>query len=429
MDKKANVLLIFADQQHWKAMGFMDASFNTPNLDQLSEESVVFDHSFCTTAQCSPSRSSLLTGFYPSSTRVMGNTQSTGGVRLVQPTVALELQAAGYHTGYFGKWHLGDDPVGCAGWDKKDFSIDDPKTTENAIQFLKSTKDQDKPFSLFVSINNPHDIYKFNRHESGEKNDPLPSTWSKESFKNKPPIQEQFMTECRGTAIHGKPEEEWKRYRDCYRKKTRLYDSHLGEIIDELKAQKQWENTIIIVTSDHGDMDGNHRLIFKGPFMYDHMVRIPLMIRVPPALGGLKKGRVDNTDIVNVDIVPTIRDLCGMPAKPSHGTSLAPLLLNEGEYLGRDFVIAQYYSKQSWVNPIRMIRTKAFKFNRHIRWKDELYDLVNDPEELNNLNDDPAYSNIKSELLKSLDQWILDNNDPFYSLPSTMRSGEFFDNQ
>jgi arylsulfatase len=421
---KPNVLLIFSDQQHWQAMGVVDPFFDTPNLDALAKESVVFERSFCTTPQCSPSRSSLLTGFYPSATGVIGNVGAAGGAAMDQPTLAPELQASGYRTGYFGKWHLGNKEIACAGWDQKIFKTHDSTAEEGALGFLSDPTTRSKPFALFVSINNPHDIYKFKRHEPGARQIALPPSWEGESFDGKPPIQKQFMEADQGKAIVGKPRAEWERYHDCYREKTRLYDKHVGVILDELKRQGQWENTIVIVTSDHGDMDAQHKLIFKGPFMYEHMVRVPLMIRVPERFGGSDGKRVADADIVNVDIVPTLRELCGMPAKPSHGLSLAPLLTGEGDYQARDFVVGQYYSKQRWVNPIRMIRTEEFKLNRHIRWGDELYDLEKDPHELKNLADEPAYVAIKEGLVQKLDRWISDHADPFYSLDVTTRSGK-----
>ena len=100
---KPNILLIFSDQQHWQAMGFVDPFFDTPHLDMLAKDSLVFESSFCTTPQCSPSRSSLLTGFYPHTTGVMGNCGAAGGKALAQPTLATELGPEGYQTAYFGK--------------------------------------------------------------------------------------------------------------------------------------------------------------------------------------------------------------------------------------------------------------------------------------------------------------------------------------
>jgi len=104
-----------------------------------------------------------------------------------------------------------------------------------------------------------------------------------------------------------------------------------------------------------------------------------------------------------------------------------PLLMGSEEYKARDFVIGQYYSKQRWVNPIRMIRTSEFKLNRHIRYGDELYDLKNDPDELRNLANVQKYAEIKEQLSQKLNQWIKNHNDTFYSQKATSRSGEVLD--
>ena len=101
--KKPNILFIFSDQQHWQAVGFEDSSFDTPSLDRLAREGTVFTHSFCTTPQCSPSRSSIMTGLYPSKTGVLGNVGKAGGDPLRIPTIGTVLQDAGYYTAYFGR--------------------------------------------------------------------------------------------------------------------------------------------------------------------------------------------------------------------------------------------------------------------------------------------------------------------------------------
>ncbi len=423
---RPNVLLIFSDQQHWHAMGFLDSFFDTPHLDALARESVVFENSFCTTPQCSPSRSSLLTGFYPTRTGVVGNVGAAGGERLMQETLASELKSSGYRTGYFGKWHLGDRQIATKGWDRSNLKINDRRSESDAVDFLRQSARSTTPFALFVSFNNPHDIYHFERHriEPADKRIALTPSWESETLKEKPSVQKQFMLEDQGKVIWGKDRRVWQKYRDCYRTKTGLYDSNVGAVLDELKKQGLWDNTIIIVTSDHGDMDTNHKLIYKGPFMYEHMVRIPLMIHVPARFGSVGARRITHLDVVNVDIAPTIRDICGLSPVKCDGISLAPTLTGSGVQRAREFVIGQYYSKQKWVNPIRMIRTHAFKFNRYIRHGEELYDLKSDPHELKNLADDPKFADVKTELSGKLDRWIEANNDPFYSLDTTTRSGK-----
>ena len=423
--RRPNLVFLVSDQQHWQALGAVDRYFDTPNLDALAADGVLMQNAFCTTPQCSPSRSSLMTGFYPSSTGVMGNINAAGGDPLQQRTVVWALQQAGYTTGYFGKWHLGDEPEANAGWDEEDKRSRDPKTTRLGVEFLGRHANDEKPFALMLHWLDPHDIYHFQRdREPGAKaTAPLSKSWREETFASKPTVQKQFMTEDQGTVIWEQDQPMWEWYRDFYRSKVKLYDDYVGAVLQAVKDNGLWENTAIIVTSDHGDMDTNHHLIYKGPFMYEHMVRIPGIFRVPEAFGGVNGRRVDDFDTVNVDITPTALDLAGLAVPDCHGRSLRPLLTG-GDLRNREYVIGQYYSKQKWVNPIRMIRTRDFKFNRYILHGEELYDLRNDPEELVNLAGDSGYASRKKELAAELDRWVDEHDDPFHSQQSTDRLGQ-----
>ena len=151
--KRPNILFIFSDQQHWQAAGFKDKFFDTPGMDLFAKNSVVFENAFCTTPQCSPSRSSIMTGLYPSKTGVMGNMHNAGGDPLQMPTI--------------GKWHLGEEKIATAGWNQEFLlheGIDlneenDSRVTDKAAKFLAENSNSQKPFALYLSYNNPHDIY------------------------------------------------------------------------------------------------------------------------------------------------------------------------------------------------------------------------------------------------------------------------------
>ena len=134
-------------------------------------------------------------------------------------------------------------------------------------------------------------------------------------------------------------------------------------------------------------MDTFHRLVFKGPFMYEHMMRIPLSIRVPGANGPRKT----DYNWVNVDTVPTLLELAGAQAPECHGQSVAGLVTGADIGPDRDYVIGQYYGKQTWVNPIRTIRTQNWKYSIYTNWGEELYHLETDPEEIRNLASLPKY--------------------------------------
>ncbi len=431
MSRQPNILFIFSDQQHWRAMGCEDAFFNTPNLDRLAREGVRFSNAFCTTPQCSPSRSSMLTGLYPSKTGVLGNVGTAGGEPLRMPTLAPLLQQAGYHTAYFGKWHLGKKTVATAGWDQ-DFGVtgdettNDAKVTQHALRFLcEASADDQTPFALFLSYNNPHDIYDFHRHLARDKLSQmdLPHSWEAEDLQSKPPVQLQFMEEDQGATIHGRDEDIWKLYRDCYREKTRLYDEELSKVFNVMDQFNFHDNTLVVVTSDHGDMDSHHRLIFKGPFMYEQMMRVPLLVRLPVALHAGRHGRTCDVQTVNTDLVPTLLDFAGHAPIACDGRTLRPFLTHEDEPWKRDHVIGQYYGKQRWVNPIRVIRTPLYKYVRYILHGEELYDLTRDPHELHNLVDDLDHDDVRRDLGFKLDAWIRRNNDPFYSQVPTDRFG------
>jgi len=429
MVKRPNILFIFSDQQHWQALDFIDSSFQTPNLRRFAAEGITFTQAFCTTPQCSPSRSSMLTGLYPTKTGVLGNMGSAGGDPLAIPTLAPTLQQAGYRTAYFGKWHLGKDPVGTAGWDT-DLGVtgaemyDDLAVTDNGEAFLQQAAQGDQPFALFLSYLNPHDIYSFRRERSPAPRQPvpLPPSWSQKDLETVPSVQQQFMLEDHGKVIVHSEEPAWQRYRELYREKVALYDQEMGMVLEALDRSSLRDSTVVVVTSDHGDMDTNQRLVFKGPFMYDHMVRIPLMVRLPAGVGLPPGTRLDNPT-VNVDLAPTLADIAGTALAQTDGYSLKPLLWGEPAPAPRDYVVAQYYSKQTWVNPIRMVRTADYKYTCYQGHGEELYHLTSDPLEVHNRAADPAYQGAKADLRATLHQWMADHGDPFTTLQPTNRRG------
>ncbi|MDX9982394.1 MAG: sulfatase-like hydrolase/transferase [Lentisphaeria bacterium] len=426
MPAKPNLLFVFSDQQHWQAAGFVDASFRTPNLDQLAAEGTVFTQAFCTTPQCSPSRSSLLTGLYPAKTGVLGNVGAAGGEPLRLPTVGPLLQEAGYRTAYFGKWHLGKDPVGTAGWDE-DFGVtgketnDDRAVTRRALDFLAGRGGEPAPFALFLSYTNPHDVYHFDREKNPapKASHPLPDSWHRKDLSTVPKVQRQFMDEDQGRVIVAAEAPAWERYREIYREKVALYDRELGQVLAALEDAGLAGSTLVIVTSDHGDMDTQQGLIYKGPFLYEHMMRVPFVVRLP----GSRVSRQVDFPTVNVDVVPTLADFAGVVPPPTDGVSLRPFLDGSGPLPERDQVVGQYYSKQEWVNPIRMLRTRRHKYNLYRVHGEELYDLENDPGEIHNLAEDAAHAAVKAQLADRLAAWMQANGDPFPTQSPTTRDG------
>ncbi|MFW5871221.1 MAG: sulfatase/phosphatase domain-containing protein [Verrucomicrobiota bacterium] len=201
-----------------------------------------------------------------------------------------------------------------------------------------------------------------------------------------------------------------------------MYDGELGQVLAALDEHELFDATLVIATSDHGDMDGQHRLIYKGPFMYEHMMRVPLIIR-PPACCHKPTATAD-LHTVNVDLVPTMADFAGVAIPETGGTSLKPLFDHSRNVAKRTFVVGQYYSKQKWVNPIRMLRTEHYKYNRYREHGEELYDLALDPGEIKNLIRDPDHRDVVKGLQAKLNQWMSDHGDPFESQTPTTRKGQ-----
>lgn len=415
---RPSFLVICSDQQHWQAQGFSDAFFDTPAQDELARRATVFSQAFCTTPQCSPSRSSMLTGFYPHHTKMLNNMGAAGGVDLQVPTIATTLQEAGYTTGYFGKWHLGQDPIGNAGWSERVIADDDAVTTRRALEFVSRQVNRSEPFALFVMYLNPHDIYHYRpdarrRHRRA----PLPPSWHASNLSTKPPAQLRFMTQDQGTLMLGRPQKDWEGYRHYYRAMVRRYDDHVGQLAKALDTAQLSDRTVIVATSDHGDMDCAQGLIFKGPFMYEHTVRVPLTIHVPASFGGVGAHVVDDWSWSHVDLVPTLLDLADIPYVPAHGQSVRKRITgNMDRSVDRDVVIAQYYGKQQWLNPIRMVRTREFKYNVYLDGPEELYHLSDDPHEIVNLAKDHGYTRQKRVMRDALAHWLEEMADPFFAL-------------
>ncbi|MCK4965679.1 sulfatase-like hydrolase/transferase, partial [bacterium] len=338
------------------------------------------------------------------------------------PSIGNIFRNNGYRTVYYGKWHLGGNPVE-HGWSeyKREFA---GKLTNLGVSFLNSKPQE--PFFLFMSYLNPHDIYHFVKEKQNIKdaeNIRLPESFS-DDLKDKPACQKLFMTDDQGKFINKADTQTWKAYRKYYQKKVKLVDNEIGKVLDALKKLGLADNTIIIFTSDHGDMDTAHRLVFKGPFMYEEMIRVPLIISYP---GHFPEGESRSQMVQNIDLLPTLADITGIttPHNPD-GESLLPVIMNKNTK-SREYIITQYYAKQQWITPIRSIRTKDWKYNLCHKWGEELYDLKNDPIEMHNLADKNEYKEKKKEMRAKLEKWMKKNFDYFHQLRSTDRAGILLD--
>ena len=389
--KRPNVLLFMTDQES----ALLPGPAKLPNREWLNARGVQFTSAFCNTPQCSAARSSLLTGLEPHRTGVVTNvdTGSLGKAFSPKlPTVGHVFRDAGYRTGYFGKWHLGKED---GGLEEFGFSTHgrgrDRAVADAAAAWIGK---QSEPWLAWVSILNPHDIYSFlgERESVAPRAGVRPPATGLSNLDGKPAEQRQYMDKDQGRPTLGYKPEDWLRYRSYYLGLMELADACLGAVLGSVK---DWDNTIVVYVADHGDALGEHGLPFKGPFMYEPLIHIPLVLCAPK----LKPARRDDM-AASIDVAPTLASLAGLrwPAAVT-GRDLS------GGSIDRDAVFLEYYSKQKWVNPIRTIRTRRWKLNWYDSGNQELYDLREDPNETRNLAADPAALKTRRQLEARLNAW------------------------
>jgi len=392
--RRPNVLVFMTDQES----ALLPGPVNLPSRARLEPTAVKFTSAFCNTPQCSAARSSVLTGLEPHQTGVLTNVDGSSLGKPLPPslpTVGSVFQAAGYETGYFGKWHLGGDREGLA---RFGFAHYQPlrKDEEAARQAAEWIRAQRAPWLAWVSIINPHDIYGLPKllGEVQPRTGVLPPRTGLDNLAGKPSEQREYVDKDQGRATRDYKPEDWVRYRSHYCELVEAADRCLGLLLD---AVADLESTVVVYTSDHGDALGEHGLPFKGPFMYEELISVPLWI----SARGAPLGKAPRTDLVTqADLAPTLASLAGL----SWPRQVSGVDLTKGP-TGRTAVFLEYYAKQKWVNPIRTIRTRRWKLNWYDRGNKELYDLATDPYETRNRASDPELKQVQADLEKRLTAW------------------------
>lgn len=431
--ERPDVIIVLTDQQRADAFGAAGAAdLHTPVMDRLARQGVLFTHAFAATPQCSPSRAALLTGRYPHRAGVLGNTGGGGAgdrapagmsVALDRslPTLGRVFAAAGYETAYFGKWHLGGTP-GEYGFESHNSGISDPMLARQVVPYVqkRAASGTRRPLFLIVSWLNPHDIYNVLTAAQPDAHAlttaRLPSNLV-DDLRHKPFPQRHYLEEDQGKPFVGADRDVWRRYRAFYNGLVETVDREIGTVLNALERSDI--PPITVFSTDHGDYGGAHGLPYKGPAMYEEVVRVPLVISWP---GRIRTARSDAL-VSLIDLLPTLCDLAGVPAPDGvDGLSLRPVLEQRTPQV-REMVFGEYYGKQSWRVPIRMVRTARWKYVRYLSYGEELYDLAADPGELRNLAQEPSAASERTRLARELDDWIRRTGDPFTGLTTTDRSG------
>ncbi|WP_029898857.1 choline-sulfatase [Desulfohalovibrio reitneri] len=435
-EQRPNILVIQCDQMAASALScYGNRVSKTPHIDSLSEDGVVFTSAYCNSPLCAPSRFSMMAGQYPSR---IGAYDNGAEFPADIPTFAHYLRANGYRTTLCGKMHFvgGDqmhgfeerlttdvypadhgwtpdwsrpehrfdwwyhnmDSVVDAGHNERanqiDFDDEVGFQAERHVYDIARDKD-DRPFCMTVSFTNPHDPYicpkeHWDRYDHDEIDMPRVGHIPYDQC-------DPHSQRLRHAYKMGEGEmdpEDIRNARHAYYGQISYLDDKIGRILKALDDTGMRENTVIILTADHGDMLGEHGLWFKMSLLEDS-ARVPFVMNGP----GLKSGRVAKP-VSLVDLMPTMMDLAGAPQlqDPSDnmdGTSLLPLAKG-GDDPDRPAVITEYLGEGA-VSPMIMIRDDRYKYIHCPVDPPQLFDLQEDPEELDNLACKAEYASMVEE--------------------------------
>ena len=437
-DKKPNFLFILVDDQPHDAVGFSERYpfLKTPNIDKLASEGVNIKNFFVTQSICSPSRASFLTGTYPHIHGVNQNNKFVDPDWDTYAPYSVHLQKNGYETAHIGKIHMAhkrgkkhirpgfdywfsfigqgqyfDPRVNDNGIETQEKGYITDILTKKTVDWLENKRDSNKPFSLNLWHKAVHEKHlPAPRHKDLFKNEKLPEPphdTHKETFKGKPEWQRRKTFGFKwkkGDIIPAElKEKKWpiNKYKNMQLLRSLIaVDESLGKVIETLKKIGELENTVIIYSSDNGYFMGEHTFKDKR-LAYENSIRVPMIIRYPRLI---KESTEIDEQCLNIDLAPTILELAGID-KPNYmqGESMLDIITGKKNSKWRKSILFEYYVDDAWpyAGPDQLaVRTNQFKLVDNFLENDidELYDLINDPGEMNNLINDEEYETIELEL-------------------------------
>ena len=444
--KKPNIIFIFTDQQSASMMSCAGNKWlKTPGMDYIANNGIRFKRAYTTNPVCSPARVSLITGRFAgafsdsNANEVRENTGSmsipTISQEVKETTIPTFLKQAGYDLVYGGKEHL-PKPLVPTELGFHDISDDErSKLAEKAAEYIK--QEHDRPYFMMVSLINPHDICYMairdfaSREQQKElakgaavecstldKALQIPANISEKEFFEKycpplPPNHEPQKDEPKaiGSLIDRRKfrrqarekytDNDWRRHRWAYCRLTEFVDRHVQTIMEAIKTSGQEQNTLVLFSSDHGDMDAAHRMEHKTA-LYEESANIPFMAMWK---GHIRPGQVNDTHLVSsgLDLLPTVCDYAGIKGTSDpRGRSLRPL------FESRTTPWRDALGVESEIG--RMVVSKdKFKYIQYdaIGIEEQLLNLNEDPYETTHFTNDPQYASKLKELRKAFEtEWF-----------------------
>jgi len=454
---RPNIVMIVVDDMRfdeWSGGGH--TYLKTPNIDKLAQDGTLFTRAYHSVPLCSPNRASILTGQYPSRHGIIDNT-SRNQASFMLDLFPKYLQEAGYKTAHVGKWHMGNSPAPRPGYDywiciEGQGNTYNPTLfenneripfegyitdifTEKAIGFIK--EQDNNPFFLYIGhkaihpeavqrddgstdLSVPKEFIPAKRHDGTYKNEVYSRSpsYSPDASPDagKPVIRNAF--EIRSEVLEKDPM--WLNAIDLgisensIRNRAEMMlavDESLGNIVDELKNQGVYENTVIFLTSDNGYFFGEHGFSLERRMPYEESVKAPLIISYPKLSKAVKE--VDGL-VLSIDLSATALEFAGID-QPStiQGKSLVPMVSGEKNKI-RSAALIEYFSNEKpfpWTAQLdyRVILSNEYKYIKWLRYDEaELYNLKTDPYEQKNLIKDPSYQKLIEEMHGQLQELQLE---------------------
>lgn len=409
MAERPNILLLITDEER-ERVWFPD-QVRFANRERLAARGMRFTNHHVHTFPCTPSRATILTGRHAASTGMFDNINFNWQQPLDPgiPTLGHLMSAAGYTCGYLGKWHLGGEsrrdglrPYGFQDWKAPDAHgtpylghFIDGRTAGHAARWITEHADRG-PWLLVCSFVNPHDIMLYPRFRKARVTDhgaQLPPNF-RDDLSTKPLTQRYWKVTCDVTGGVVRDEKAWRRLINAYIDLNLEVDRHIGTVLDALAASGAESNTVVVATSDHGDLAGAHGLRQKAANLYRENAQVPLTMAWP---GTIPAGATSDRLTGAVDLLPTLLAVAGASGGPLPGRDLSPLW-SDPTHTVRDGVLvtSDAFSSMGPAGPhrgfLRGIITESHKYGRYFLPGEqhrgragadlELYDRAADPAEM-----------------------------------------------
>ncbi len=450
-DNRPNIVFVLVDDLRWDEVGAAGHPYvETPNIDRIAHEGAYFQHAFTTTPLCSPARATFLTGLYPHTSGITDNLARNEQSHRLE-TFPKMLNAAGYDTAFIGKWHMGNDDSPRSGWStwaamkgqgealSPELNIDGERRqfegyvtdilTDLSVEFVE--RERGAPFLLYLS----HKALHPNSTQLDDGSDAPPPSgvtgfiaadrhkgrYANETVPRRPnsgvaPVDRPALMRQIGDLPPLGPDTVTPDETIQQRQEMLLaVDESLGRVLDAIEKLGELDDTIVVVTSDHGYWYGEHGLWGERRLAYEEALRIPMMMRFPARVpAGLRPGQM----VLSIDIAPTLLELAGAtPPDGLHGMSMAPILDGDDPSWRSSFLV-EYYSDTVFERIDHMgykaVRTDRYKYIRYVDLDgmDELYDIDADPYELRNVINHPRYAEVLADMQTELN-WLLEETSTY----------------